>query len=70
MTKAISASTRGWSIVGGAISSPSSVNMSSSSTPKSGPFTPSSRCIGSEVRPTLRPRTTAPVATRRSTLTV
>ena len=70
MTKAISASTRGWSSVSSGISSPSSTNMSSSSTPKSGSSTPRSRCIGREVSPTLRPRTTAPAATRRSMLWV
>ncbi len=70
ITKAISASTRGCSMVSSGTSSPSSTNMSSSSTPKSGSETPSSSCIGREVSPTLRPRMTRPAPTRRSMLRV
>ena len=68
ITKASSASTRGWTSRDSAIRSPSSTNISSVSTPKSGSFTPSRVCMGLLVRPTLRPMTFWPAATRRSML--
>ncbi len=55
MTKASSASTRGWFSRRRSIRSPSSTIISSVSTPKSGSSTPSNSCIGREVSPTLRP---------------
>src|SRR3954449_7743764 len=70
MTKASSASTRGCTSRDSWIRSPSSTSISSVRTPKSGSSTPSSCCIGFEVRPTLRPITRSPAAVRRSTLMV
>ena len=70
MTKASSASTRGCTSRDSAIRSPSSTIISSVRTPKSGSSTPSSSCIGFEVRPTLRPITRCPAAIRRSMLIV
>jgi hypothetical protein len=68
ITKAISASTRGATSASRPTSSVSSTNMSSSRAPKFGSRTPSSSCDTREVSPTLRPHSTAPAATRRSTL--
>ena len=68
ITKAISATTRGWRSDSTGTSSPSSTNMSSISMPKSGSVTPSISCRGCEVRPSLQPLIARPASTRRRTL--
>ena len=67
-TNASSASTRGATSSVSDSSAPSSTSMSSVSTPNVGSSTPSICCVRREVRPSLRPRTVAPAATRRATL--
>ena len=65
ITKAISATTRGWRSDSTGTSSPSSTNMSSISMPKSGSVTPSISCRGCEVRPSRQPLIARPASTRR-----